>query len=192
VALCGIARAQAFNVGRGLQIKPGTVKPIASSGYGILWISSADSKVYYTNASGTSTALSTLALTDLGGLTLSAYRIYKTGSAANYINWDLADNVQLKTAACDLKVSTGVYMGCSVLNASNVTYDIGSIAYRFRLGYMRAIAVGDVAANKPTCNSDNRGMIWVNYATGGNSDTVEVCVKAAADTYAYLVIGTAP
>jgi hypothetical protein len=186
------AHGQAFNVGRGLQIKPGVVKPIATSGYGILWISSADSLVYYTNAAGSSLALSTLQLSDLGGLTLSAGKIYKTGEATKYISWNTAGKIIADSGSATFEVSTALVVGGNFTTVSDNTYSAFTTSFRGKNAVYVTAQLGGPAADKPTCDSGARGKIFVNQATGGNSDTVEACVKAAADTYAWLVVATAP
>jgi hypothetical protein len=52
--------------------------------------------------------------------------------------------------------------------------------------------LGVAAASKATCDSTTRGATMTVFATGGASDTFEVCMKAAADSYAWRVIYTAP
>lgn len=54
-----------------------------------------------------------------------------------------------------------------------------------------ALATG-AASGQPTCNSTNRGAMWTVFAAGGASDTFQVCMKAAADTYAWRTVFTAP
>ncbi|HEY1089314.1 MAG TPA: hypothetical protein VGE37_16530, partial [Archangium sp.] len=43
---------------------------------------------------------------------------------------------------------------------------------------------------RPTANAANRGTIWYSRSAGGAADTVEICVKSAADTYSWVTIAT--
>jgi hypothetical protein len=52
--------------------------------------------------------------------------------------------------------------------------------------------VGDAAADQPACDATTRGGIMTVFAAGGASDTVQACMKAAADTYAWRTVYTAP
>jgi hypothetical protein len=54
------------------------------------------------------------------------------------------------------------------------------------------VAVGAAAGSQQACNSNTRGAVMVVFATAGNSDTLQVCMKAAADTYAWRTVYTAP
>lgn len=54
------------------------------------------------------------------------------------------------------------------------------------------VAAGSAVAGQPTCDSTRRGYMMVIFATGGNSDTLQACMKAAADTYAWRTVFTAP
>ncbi len=63
----------------------------------------------------------------------------------------------------------------------------GKASQRFIAGYFGA-AIGSQAA----CSSTTRGAMMTVFATTGNSDTHVVCMKAAADTYAWRTVYTAP
>jgi hypothetical protein len=51
---------------------------------------------------------------------------------------------------------------------------------------------GAAVASQPACDATTRGAIMTVFATTGSSDTLQVCMKAAADTYAWRTIFTAP
>lgn len=192
ISLCGIARAQAFNAGRGLQLKPGTVAPYVSANYAALWVDSDDSKLYYRNAAGTSTALSTLQLSDLGGLTLDTYKIYKTGEATKFLNFGTAGKMILDSGTVTFEVSTALVVGGNFTTVSDNTYSLFTSSFRGKNAAFVTAQLGGPVADQVTCNSGARGMIFVKQATGGNPDTLEVCMKAAADTYAWRTVYTAP
>lgn len=46
----------------------------------------------------------------------------------------------------------------------------------------------NTTATKPTCDSSQRGTFWVTQSGAGVQDSVQVCAKAAADTYAWRTI----
>lgn len=54
------------------------------------------------------------------------------------------------------------------------------------------VAAGSAVGSQPTCDSTRRGYIMVIFAGGGASDTLQACMKAAADTYAWRTVFTAP
>lgn len=70
--------------------------------------------------------------------------------------------------------------------------DSGKSTDRWSRVWSRTTVVGDTAGNKPTCDSTLRGGLYLTRATAGNPDTLEACMKAAADTYAWRVVFTAP
>jgi hypothetical protein len=44
--------------------------------------------------------------------------------------------------------------------------------------------------SKPTCNSSLRGSIWRTEGGNGVADKIEMCLKSAADTYAWVALAT--
>jgi hypothetical protein len=66
------------------------------------------------------------------------------------------------------------------------TFNLGSGANRWSLAYIgSSSALG-------TCDATERGAMRTQFAAGGASDTLQVCMKAAADTYAWRTVFTAP
>jgi hypothetical protein len=49
-----------------------------------------------------------------------------------------------------------------------------------------------VTGADPTCGASQRGKTRVFFAAGGASDELRICMKAAADTYAWRTVFTAP
>lgn len=54
---------------------------------------------------------------------------------------------------------------------------------------MPRIGIGNTTAT-PTCDATERGRIWVVEGGAGVTDTVSMCLKAAADTYSWITITT--
>lgn len=75
---------------------------------------------------------------------------------------------------------------------SDATDSVGKSGARASTVWSRTTIAGDTAANQLTCNSTNRGAVYTVNAAGGASDTFQVCMKAAADTYAWRTVFTAP
>jgi hypothetical protein len=75
---------------------------------------------------------------------------------------------------------------------SDVTTKNGSSSFRWSESWQRTTIVGDTAANQPTCDSSLRGAIYIVRAAGGASDTLQACMKSAADAYAWRTVFTAP
>jgi hypothetical protein len=48
------------------------------------------------------------------------------------------------------------------------------------------------AAAQPTCTSGIKGQLYYKPGGAGVSDTIEMCMKAAADTYGWVVVKSAP
>jgi hypothetical protein len=43
---------------------------------------------------------------------------------------------------------------------------------------------------RPTANAANRGCLWYSKSAAGAADTVQICLKSAADTYSWVTIAT--
>lgn len=52
--------------------------------------------------------------------------------------------------------------------------------------------LNSLSAAKPACAVGIRGTLWYTPAAGGAADAMEVCAKAAADTYAWRSMATIP
>lgn len=82
--------------------------------------------------------------------------------------------------------------GIGVNPGSDVVSTLGVSGTRWLAAWTRYTIVGDTSGNKPTCNSTNRGALFLTQAAGGAPDTLEVCAKSAADSYAWGTVFTAP
>jgi len=47
-----------------------------------------------------------------------------------------------------------------------------------------------VTGSRPTCDAAARGMTWYVAGGAGAADTIEICGKAAADTYSWVALAT--
>lgn len=72
------------------------------------------------------------------------------------------------------------------------THSLGASSRIWLDGYIRTVYVGAASGSKPACDSSTRGGIYIVQATAGNSDVFQACMKAAADTYAWRDVFTAP
>ncbi len=45
-------------------------------------------------------------------------------------------------------------------------------------------------AARPTADANARGMVWYSRSAGGAADTLQVCLKSAGDTYAWVTLVT--
>lgn len=73
------------------------------------------------------------------------------------------------------------------VDSANVT--VSGVSLRTTLGVRLNTSGG---GSKPTCDSSIRGMVWYVQGGAGVADTVEICAKAAADTYAWRSMATIP
>lgn len=75
----------------------------------------------------------------------------------------------------------------NVRPSSDSTLNLGGASKRFIAGYF-----GAAAGSQATCDATTRGATMTVFATSGNSDTFEVCMKKADNSYAWVAVGTAP
>lgn len=47
-----------------------------------------------------------------------------------------------------------------------------------------------VTGSRPTCDASARGFVWYVAGGAGVADTIEICGKAAADTYSWVALAT--
>lgn len=96
-------------------------------------------------------------------------------ASSGLYEWDVSGSTKLELASTALRPG------------SDDSITLGAASRRFQVAF-----VGAAVASQPACGSTTRGAIMPVFATGGNSDTFQVCMKAAADTYAWRTIYTAP
>ncbi len=102
---------------------------------------------------------------------------------------------------------TGIYLGVNVASAielwANGTNTAIATSAAFKPGVTgitlgaaslpwKGVVAGAAAASLPTCDATTRGTMFPVFAANGASDTFQVCMKAAADTYAFRTVFTAP
>lgn len=64
---------------------------------------------------------------------------------------------------------------------------VGQSSALHRLDVAGAIKMGD-EGTKPSCTSTERGTLWHDFGAAGVKDTVEICAKDAANTYAWRTL----
>jgi hypothetical protein len=74
----------------------------------------------------------------------------------------------------------------SAIQPPGAGYTIGAAALPYDSAYVGS------SGSDPTCDSNHRGQFRTFFAAGGASDEFRVCMKAAADTYAWRAVYTAP
>lgn len=56
--------------------------------------------------------------------------------------------------------------------------------------YLNTVHLNTAGTARPTANAANRGTLWYSKSANGAADTVEICLKSAADTYSWVTIAT--
>lgn len=114
---------------------------------------------------------------------------YRAGSGSYYFaeNWNIAGGLEMIVNGVNYYATTTAFR-----TSADVAATLGASSQRWTSSWQRIAVVGDTSANKPACDSTSRGAMFLTRATAGNADTFEVCMKAAADTYAWRTIFTAP
>jgi hypothetical protein len=86
--------------------------------------------------------------------------------------------------------------GCYVYGASTTQLELGcnnSTALTLTAAAAALVGnlqIGTAGAARPTAAAGVRGTLWYSRSAGGVADTLEVCLKSAADTYSWKVIQT--
>ena len=52
------------------------------------------------------------------------------------------------------------------------------------------LQLGTAGTARPTANAASRGTLWYSLSAGGAADTIQMCLKSAADTYSWVTIST--
>jgi hypothetical protein len=99
--------------------------------------------------------------------------IYSKSNDSNYLHYAFPSGTDLVLVTRYPVADLGLSLGLSVTN-------------RFDVGFMRSVEIGGTSAQRPTCNSSARGRIWITQGVGGVTDSLFYCMKAAADTYAWI------
>ncbi|MHB1065428.1 MAG: hypothetical protein ACYC1Z_13235 [Georgenia sp.] len=137
--------------------------------------------------------------TGIGGTPVTKAWIRKRGSFVNTDGLGLGMSADLDNVAAGLKYDTQVRLGVFSLNgASGIFVNLGS---------GRAGSTGDFDAGaslntastvqlntggnaRPAASATTRGTLWYSKSAASAADTVEICLKSAADTYSWVVIST--
>lgn len=115
-----------------------------------------------------------------------------TGGLAATLVGANATNLTLQAASGQhiiLSIGAGNYAritSTAIRPENDSQIEFGEASLRFKTGYV------GISGALPTCDSTSRGGFRTVFAAGGASDTFQVCMKAAADTYAWRTVYTAP
>jgi len=201
LVLCGsLALAQSRDTRMGVN------GPAAASG-GTTYTSQADGGVVVTGtviaceaASATgSGCVNTTTQTFGGSKTLVGPKLYTTG-LSGLIDLSQGDTV-IDISRSNLHTTWNaaganliqMYYGAG--SGTAPLFELGSTFIRFRGGTVSCgtgFRLNTEGAAEPTCDSTVRGMIWYTTGAGGVADKMQVCAKAAADTYAWRSMATIP
>jgi hypothetical protein len=124
----------------------------------------------------------TTAATDAGNGT-GLFKVYGAG------------NVSIPTGAA-IYFGGNIATGCYVYGSSTTQLELGcnnSTAFTLTAAkgvLVGAMQIGTAGAARPTADATSRGLLWYSKSAGGAADTLEVCLKSAADTYSWKVIQT--
>lgn len=91
--------------------------------------------------------------------------------------------LQDTTGETFFSTAAGYAMGFRVNNVEKWTIDTN---FNF-VSSSGTIQIND-GGTKPTCDSTKRGMLWQDFGGTGTKDTVEICAKDAADSYAWRTL----
>lgn len=127
----------------------------------------------------------------------SAARVIYTGGSGDVALYSADGNLNgILTNGNDLGFRTNAALYWTMSGATFYSSDgagqVGTQSARLLSANALYMAPSGSAAEQPTCDSTKRGAIMVVRATAGNSDTLQACVKSAADTYAWSTVFTAP
>lgn len=85
-----------------------------------------------------------------------------------------------------LSVASGGY----IAPISPGVNDFGASTNYWRHIWTSYVHLNPGGAARPTADASSRGTIWYSKSAGGAADTVEICLKSAADTYSWVTIAT--
>ena len=73
-------------------------------------------------------------------------------------------------------------------NNGNPTVVGGTFSVRGETVSPKGIRLGDSVANQPACTAATRGRMWISQGGPGVADELSVCMKSAADVYAWRTV----
>jgi hypothetical protein len=85
-----------------------------------------------------------------------------------------------------LSVASGGY----IAPISPGVNDFGASTNYWRRIYSSYLQLNPGGAARPTADASNRGTLWYSKSANGSADTVQICLKSAADTYSWVTIAT--
>lgn len=77
------------------------------------------------------------------------------------------------------------------------TFDMGSSTVRWKSLYINNVDANKgvqltTSGSQPSCNSGNRGMLWLLQGGSGVPDSFQMCMKKTDNSYAWVVVKAAP
>jgi hypothetical protein len=118
--------------------------------------------------------------------------IIQFGSGLTSLSWEFALGL-FSGPYAQMSARSGMYLSMPFFNplTPNAT-DLGSAVNHYKSIFLGGTTqLGIAGTAQPPANATNRGTLWYSRSAGGAADTVEMCMKSAADTYSWVVIATA-
>jgi len=91
-----------------------------------------------------------------------------------------------------IKARSGMYLSTPFLSALTPNgISLGGTGQYFKDLYLgETVQLGKAGTARPAASASTRGTFWYSLSAGGAADTVQVCLKSAADTYSWVTIAT--
>ncbi len=80
--------------------------------------------------------------------------------------------------------------GYSVSPITPGVANLGVSSNYWKTTYTNTIQLNPGGEARPTAGSAERGKLWYSKSAGGVADTLQICLKSAADTYSWVTIAT--
>lgn len=109
-------------------------------------------------------------------------------SGLNPPSLTLRPNVRLAWAAVNEFHEADNDVGFRRVGPGLLELDNGKDAGSLRDLALRSVRLDPAGTTRPTCNSSQRGKLWVEYGASGVKDTVAVCAKDSSDAYDWRTI----
>lgn len=116
-----------------------------------------------------------------GGLTSTTWEF-----ALGYFSGAGASIMSVRTTGMYFDAPTGAFFSPIVAGV----VDLGDSSHSWRSLYADLIRLNPAGVARPTADAANRGTVWYSKSAGGAADTVQICLKSAADTYSWVTIAT--
>lgn len=90
-------------------------------------------------------------------------------------------------AAFGVKIGSGTVLANATAKTAVVRNAATEVANFDKDG---AVQLNVAGGTRPAASAAHRGKVWYTLSAGGVADTLSVCLKSAADTYAWVTIST--